>query len=439
MIGRPVEARQRRAPWVTGPLWLVLFTSCARVEQGASPSTDRAGSIREPTATTVLDPQAAGLVAADTATTAEVAASAVRCGQEECTFPSAQPLRFRLVPGGQYRAGLSRPLYAPAREGIPERVSFAASPPRLVTVSRSFAVAASEVTVGQWRDLFGTEPIYQPRADCEDACPVDGVTWWSALAFADELSRAAGLPPCYTDLGVDCRGEPADGGLECRLDPHALKTLLWTGCQSYRLLTDAEWELAARGGTDTETYVGNQTFAKFEPRTVFASDIPSRRFGQARRDDPRWEQRLTRYWNDWCHDDGNVQTVAWYCRNAHVHARHCAPELNSQQLVSPTVCAGPQPVASLQPNAFGLYDMLGNVAEWTWDGGWYPGYDSFPVDPQVDPQVAPQSELRGVRGGSWSDGTIAAQVGMREHMTANVRWAGIRIGRNLPSTPATAE
>jgi formylglycine-generating enzyme required for sulfatase activity len=58
-----------------------------------------------------------------------------------------------------------------------------------------------------------------------------------------------------------------------------------------------------------------------------------------------------------------------------------------------------QKVGTKKPNAWGLYDMLGNVMEWTLDQ-----YAPYPSAPQVNPWVkATQPYPNAVRGGSWND------------------------------------
>lgn len=62
-----------------------------------------------------------------------------------------------------------------------------------------------------------------------------------------------------------------------------------------------------------------------------------------------------------------------------------------------------QKVGQLQPNSWGLYDMLGNVAEWTLDQ-YDPNYFSTLGDAAADPLIKPTSRHpRTVRGGSFKD------------------------------------
>jgi hypothetical protein len=73
---------------------------------------------------------------------------------------------------------------------------------------------------------------------------------------------------------------------------------------------------------------------------------------------------------------GDLDAVAWYRKNANRTT---------------------QPVAQKQPNAWGLYDMLGNVWEWCQD--WY-GNDSSEL--QRDPKGPPIGDYRVGRGGAWN-------------------------------------
>jgi hypothetical protein len=59
-----------------------------------------------------------------------------------------------------------------------------------------------------------------------------------------------------------------------------------------------------------------------------------------------------------------------------------------------------QPVGGKQPNARGLYDTLGNVAEWVQD--WY-GQNYYAESPAADPQGPASGSYRVFRGGSWLD------------------------------------
>jgi len=58
--------------------------------------------------------------------------------------------------------------------------------------------------------------------------------------------------------------------------------------------------------------------------------------------------------------------------------------------------ARPHPVAQKRSNAYGLYDMLGNVCEWT--GDWM-GLDYYAKSPAVDPTGPASGEARVLRGG----------------------------------------
>ncbi len=114
----------------------------------------------------------------------------------------------------------------------------------------------------------------------------------------------------------------------------------------YRLPTEAEWEYACRAGTSTAFHYGNAL-----------------RGGMAN------------FYSFWEYD-ASVGSII----------------LNN----APTYLARTTTVGSYQPNAFGLYDMHGNVWEWCLD--WYGSYPSGSV---TDPRGANSGSYRVIRGGSW--------------------------------------
>jgi formylglycine-generating enzyme required for sulfatase activity len=76
------------------------------------------------------------------------------------------------------------------------------------------------------------------------------------------------------------------------------------------------------------------------------------------------------------------------------------------------------PVGGRQPNAWGLYDMLGNVWDWCWD--------------VYDAEV--YGTYRVLRGGGWADEhwSCRASVRRRSHPTFRIDDVGFRIARSIP-------
>jgi formylglycine-generating enzyme required for sulfatase activity len=85
-----------------------------------------------------------------------------------------------------------------------------------------------------------------------------------------------------------------------------------------------------------------------------------------------------------------------------------------------------QPVGQKQPNAWGLYDMHGNVWEWVqdWVGEWY-----YSNSPDADPKGPPSGEMRVFRGGSWFGSAGFSRAAFRYYESPD--HSGVNLGFRL--------
>jgi formylglycine-generating enzyme required for sulfatase activity len=180
------------------------------------------------------------------------------CARAPGTVADHRELRWIPIPAGEFEMGCSQgdPDCDPSGFGFEET-------PRHTVRTAGFEMLETEVTQSQYAAVMGDNPAYY--SDCGGECPVEYMQnhWSDAVQFC-----------------------AAVGG---------------------RLPTEAEWEYAARAGTTTRYYCGD--------------------------------------------DIACVNEIAWYRGNS----------------VDATHVNGPHPVALKEPNAFGLFDMLGNLMEWTSD------------------------------------------------------------------------
>ena len=223
-------------------------------------------------------------------------------------------------------------------------------PLKEVTLS-TFYMDKYMVTQEDYETVMGNNPSYHNadpvNGEVQGKRPVERVSWYDALVYANKLSDAKGLTPAYElpdewPNPVSWSTDTADWGtVPTNGDTRWDNVRVVEGSTGYRLPTEAQWEYAARGGNGSP---GNFTYS----------------------------------------GSNTIGDVAWYYDNSQNRTHE---------------------VGKKMANGLGLYDMNGNAWEWVWD--WY---GTYPGTAQIDPTGAPTGSDRICRGGNWWNSAMNNRV-----------------------------
>ncbi len=293
-------------------------------------------------------------------------------------------MHFVKVPAGSFQMGNARSSERMKQlfpEYTEERLAELSDemPTHTVWIMHDFWMGQHEVTVGQFRQFleqsrhvpesvrdgtggYGYDPTYDP-------------------AKSERHDAFVGRDPKYSW---------ANPGF-FQGDDHPVLNVSWNDAvamakwlsekegRRYRLPTEAEWEYACNAGQSTLFPIGNDPVALDLSANVF-------------------DTSSAKLWPQWAayarpNDDGYTFTA---------------------------------PVGSYEPNAFGLYDMAGNVWEWTAD--WY-GENYYQDSPLEDPQGPAQGTAKVRRGGSWHTWPLYARCNFRNVNSTDTRYVlqGMRL------------
>ena len=263
--------------------------------------------------------------------------------------PTNVPTGMVIVPGGSYTVG--------NLVGSAGDADIVDATPVNDTVS-AFYMDANLVSYAQWQTVYNWATTHgytfvDAGTGKSTNHPVQAIDWFDAVKWSNARSQQAGFTPVYyTEAAfthVYTNGEPATVYAN------------WANT-GFRLPTEAEWEIAARGGLSAQRFPWGNTIT----------------LGQA---------NYYSYVGEVLYDLGPSL-------GDNVYFVNLSPPYTS-------------PVGFFSPNSFGLYDMAGNVFEWCWD--WY----AAPYTAGTNPHGPASGSLRVMRGGAWQVSALQARCAER--------------------------
>ncbi len=280
-------------------------------------------------------------------------------------------MEFVLIKGGCFQMGQTRSEKAQIiKERGQEKYDkyYKNELPRHEVCVDDYYMGKYEVTVGQWRKFIGdTGYTTDAEKDTEkEGCYSPKNGKWGWRDGQD-----------WESPGFSQR---SNAPVVCVSHTDVVAFTKWLNRQGagvYRLATEAEWEYGARGGMSTARYWGD--------------GVDSKACSYANVNDKKW---------------GGVN--GFPCDDGH---RYTAP------------------VGNYKSNAFGLYDMLGNV--WEWTGDWY-GSKYYSSSPNYNPTGPASGVNRVNRGGGWSNDAAGVRAAYRGGGRPWGRSAGVGFRLVLP-------
>jgi formylglycine-generating enzyme required for sulfatase activity len=304
------------------------------------------------------------------------------------TIKNTLGMKLVLVPAGEFLMGSDESPESLAKafpQYDPERFAKLGDegPVHKVRITKPFFMGQHEVTVGQWRKYLEASG-YTPESEA------DGTGGYGYNPDYDAAKTERG----DAFEGRDPKYSWKNPGFK-QTDDHPVTNVTWNDAvalcrwlsekegKRYRLPTEAEWEYACRAGTRTRYSSGDDPASLATVANVFDADAK-------------------RNWTKWMWDK--------FALEAHDGFEFTAP------------------VGSFKPNAFGLYDMHGNVWEWCAD---FHSDTYYAESPENDPPGPATGKVRVRRGGSWHTWPFYARSSFRNWNSPRTRYTlvGMRVVR----------